>query len=197
VIDFGCVISYPQPASDVAVILAAVGGDREAALERFWRHRLDYDRGDLSDDEFWSLVCHRTLEPTGPEVAELVRLDVASWSHVRPETLAAIDEFASRGLRLALLSNTPAPHAQWMLAQPWAARFEAHVFSYQLRVVKPDAAIYVHALTALGVGAAQAVFIDDRLENCEGARAVGLAAVHFTDPADWDEVRRFVTPAVA
>lgn len=192
IIDFGGVISYPQPESDVAAILAAVGGDPAQARARFWRHRLDYDRGDLADHEYWSLVTGRPLAAAGPEVLDLVTLDVRSWSRVRPESLRAIDGFAELGLPLALLSNTPAPHAAWMLAQPWAERFGVHVFSYRVRVAKPDTAIFEHTLDRLGCRPDQAVFVDDREDNCDGARAVGVTAVRFDGPAEWDQVRSLV-----
>ncbi len=189
IIDYGCVISYPQPPAAVDALLVAAGGDSAQTLERFWRHRLAYDRGDLVEHEFWSLVTQRELVPDDPHVTTLVDLDVASWSHVRPETLTAMREFQARGLPLALLSNTPAPHANWMLSQPWSEAFSAHVFSYRLRTVKPDPAIFSHTLEQLDCTAEQAVFVDDRAENCDGARDIGIAAVHFRGPDDWDRVR--------
>jgi HAD superfamily hydrolase (TIGR01509 family) len=46
--------------------------------------------------------------------------------------------------------------------------------------MKPEARIYQHAILLAGVPAAQVFFTDDRLENVEGARAVGIDAVLFT-----------------
>ncbi|MCC7512846.1 MAG: HAD-IA family hydrolase, partial [Anaerolineae bacterium] len=48
-------------------------------------------------------------------------------------------------------------------------------------MVKPQAGIYLHALGQLGVQPGEAVFVDDFFENVEGARAVGMTAIHFKD----------------
>ncbi len=52
--------------------------------------------------------------------------------------------------------------------------------SCYLKMAKPDARIYRYVLKHTGVAAAEAVFIDDRIENVKGAKAVGIAALRFT-----------------
>ncbi len=44
---------------------------------------------------------------------------------------------------------------------------------------KPGLGIFRHALKKIGVLPEQAVFIDDRLENVQGAARAGINAVHF------------------
>jgi len=62
--------------------------------------------------------------------------------------------------------------------------FDQVTFSYELGVIKPEAEIYSHAIEGLGVDAAEALFLDDRPENVEGARAAGIHAEVFTT---WEE----------
>jgi putative hydrolase of the HAD superfamily len=52
-------------------------------------------------------------------------------------------------------------------------------------VLKPDPASYAHALEALGLDAAEVLFVDDQPANLDGARRAGLAIEPFdvTDPA--------------
>ncbi len=57
-------------------------------------------------------------------------------------------------------------------------------FSYELGFIKPEAPIYQHAIEGLGVEPAEALFLDDRPENVEGARAAGIHAVVFDS---WEE----------
>ena len=52
--------------------------------------------------------------------------------------------------------------------------------SCYLKMAKPDARIYRYVLNHTGVAAAEAVFIDDRIENVKGAKRVGIAALRFT-----------------
>ena len=49
-------------------------------------------------------------------------------------------------------------------------------------MVKPDPAIYRLLLDRFGLSAQDCVFIDDSPRNVEGARAVGMHAVHFISP---------------
>ena len=60
-------------------------------------------------------------------------------------------------------------------------RFRGIVVSGDEKLSKPDAAIYLLALERFGLAAEDAVFVDDRLDNVEGARAVGMHALLFTD----------------
>ena len=62
----------------------------------------------------------------------------------------------------------------------WIHRFDVRVWSYQLGVAKPDAAIYRHTLAELGVEPEETLFIDDKRVNVEAARALGIQAIEFS-----------------
>lgn len=55
--------------------------------------------------------------------------------------------------------------------------FEIFVISSILGVTKPDKKMYLTALTELNLKAEEAVFIDDNLRNCNGARKLGIKAM--------------------
>lgn len=55
---------------------------------------------------------------------------------------------------------------------------------------KPDARAYLGACEQLGVAPSACVFVDDRAQNCEGARAVGMDAIVFEDAARLDAALR-------
>jgi 2-haloacid dehalogenase len=50
-------------------------------------------------------------------------------------------------------------------------------------LLKPDPRIFALLCDRAGVAAADCVFIDDSPNNVAGARAAGMDAIHFTDPA--------------
>jgi 2-haloacid dehalogenase len=62
-------------------------------------------------------------------------------------------------------------------------RFGGVVVSGEERILKPDAAIYRLALERFALAAEEALFVDDSAANAEGARAVGMHAIRFTDAA--------------
>jgi HAD superfamily hydrolase (TIGR01509 family) len=57
--------------------------------------------------------------------------------------------------------------------------FQYSIFSCEVGLRKPDARIYEKILNLMKVQAQQAIFVDDFLENIEGASAVGINGVHF------------------
>jgi len=59
-------------------------------------------------------------------------------------------------------------------------RFRDIVVSGEEKLMKPDAEIYRRALARFGVAAADAVFVDDRQANVDGAAAVGMHGLLFT-----------------
>jgi HAD superfamily hydrolase (TIGR01509 family) len=63
----------------------------------------------------------------------------------------------------------------------WLDRFDVQVWSYQLRMAKPDLAIYEYVLQQLGTRPDETLFLDDKQVNIDAANAVGMRAVLFTD----------------
>jgi 2-haloacid dehalogenase len=60
-------------------------------------------------------------------------------------------------------------------------RFRDIVVSGDEKLIKPDPAIYTLALERFGLAPGEGIFVDDRLENIESARANGFAGHHFVD----------------
>jgi len=181
--DYGGVICTPQPDSDVALLASAASVPVPVLRDGYWAHRLDYDRGELDAAAYWQKVAAGAGGSFSPaRIAELVRLDVGSWLHLRPGTVTLIGDLAAAGHRLALLSNAPAEVAAVVAALPVAAHFEHCAFSCFLRAVKPEPECYRAVLAMLGARPAEVVFLDDRPDNVAGAQALGMRGVHFTGP---------------
>jgi len=64
--------------------------------------------------------------------------------------------------------------------------------SGELALVKPDAAIYEHVIAELGIEASEFLFVDNKSENVEGARAVGGDGHVFTDAASLESWLRSI-----
>ena len=62
----------------------------------------------------------------------------------------------------------------------WLSRFDVLVWSYQLRIAKPDPAIYRHVLKELGTRPEETLFVDDKQVNIDAARALGMKGSVFT-----------------
>ena len=67
---------------------------------------------------------------------------------------------------------------------PIADAFDLIVGSAYEQVMKPAPEIFLRTLARLGRQPAEAIFVDDFAHNVEGARAVGMAAIHYTPSLD-------------
>ena len=97
--------------------------------------------------------------------------------------VAYIKRLRQAGYRTGLLSNAP-DEARQLLSKgyPIIDDFDGVVISAEVKVMKPDPEIYRLAADSVGVDVTEALFVDDVMENVEGARAVGMQALHFSDP---------------
>lgn len=182
VFDYGEVISREPSDADRAALLARAGVPAEAFWPAYWAHREGLDRGTTSIAAYWQSVALDTgAEWSALDVHELWALDHRGWLSVDPGTLAVLQALADGGTRLAILSNAGADFSGWLRHGAFAPYFERVFVSGELGLVKPEAAIYEHVIEALGITPAQFIFIDNRAENVEGARAVGGDGHVFTD----------------
>ena len=184
VFDYGGVICTPQQDEDVASLAAAAGVPVPDFQGAYWAYRLSWDRAELDGRTYWQKVAAALgLSFSAPQIAELTRLDIASWLHLREGTVALIEDLAAAGYPLALLSNAPADVAEVIADLPVARAFEHCAFSCFLGAAKPDPECYQAVLGMLGARPADVVFIDDRPENVAGAAALGIRGMHFSTPA--------------
>jgi putative hydrolase of the HAD superfamily len=81
---------------------------------------------------------------------------------------------------LYLLSDTNELHFGYVReTQPVLRLFAEHILSYEVGARKPDPAVYREALRRSGLPAEACVFVDDRPDNVEGARRMGMPAIQF------------------
>jgi putative hydrolase of the HAD superfamily len=183
VFDYGGVICTPQSDADVALLAAAAGVPVPDFQGPYWAYRLSWDRAELDGTTYWHKVAAALgLSFSMSQIAELTRLDIASWLHLRDGTVALIEDLAAAGYPLALLSNVPAEVAEVVADLPVARAFSRCAFSCFLGAAKPEPRCYQAVLAMLGARPADVVFIDDRPENVAAAAALGIRAVHFSTP---------------
>ena len=186
VFDYGEVISREPSEADRAILLARSGVSErpEEFWTAYWEHRQGLDRGTTSIAEYWqSVAADLGVEWNVIDVHELWAIDHRSWLSVDPGTLGVLHALAAGGTRLALLSNAGADYSGWLRHGSFAPLFDRVFVSAELDLVKPDAAIYEHVIDELGIAASEFVFVDNKAENVEGAKAVGGDGHVFTDAA--------------
>lgn len=84
-------------------------------------------------------------------------------------------------MRLFLLSNQTTPRADYLRSHSDLSAFEQLFFSNEVRLKKPDPAIFRYVLEKTGCKPEECVFIDDSQDNIDAAKALGIQGVLFQD----------------
>ena len=102
-------------------------------------------------------------------------------TQARRQQLHALRE---AGYRLFLLSNTNDMH--WQLCRPQLEGcFRRAFLSYQMRLAKPDMAIFSEVLQQAGIEAGETLFIDDNADNVAAAGTLGIQTFINRSIDDW------------
>jgi putative hydrolase of the HAD superfamily len=188
IFDFGGVLCFPPSDQQLSEAAARCGLTAPEFVDAFWRKRREYDRG--SDAAaYWQDIAQaggRVFDDA--MVAEMIGREIGFWSRFDERVFDWIKVLRQSGMRTSILSNLPRPLGERLREMPgFLDHFDQVTFSYELGVIKPERAIYDYALHGLGVAPEEALFLDDRPENVEGARAAGLHAEVFTSWEEFDE----------
>jgi len=181
IFDFGGVLCFHPAEEWIAEAAAAVEMPVPEFLDAFWKERRVYDAGLLTAEQYWqgiAAVAGRRFPDA--LIPAMIEREIQFWSRYDSRVLAWIRQLRAAGIRTAILSNLPRPLGERLrITEGFLDHFDHVTFSYELRAAKPQVEIYEHAIRGLKVPPAQALFLDDRPENIEGARAAGLQAELF------------------
>ena len=112
----------------------------------------------------------------------LSEMVAAGAVEVRPGVERLLDELGRRGCRLAVATTGSRGWVEALLAHLLpGVEFEAVVTGDEVSARKPDPEAFVVAMERLGVGAGEAVAVEDSAEGLEAAKAAGLACVVVTN----------------
>jgi epoxide hydrolase-like predicted phosphatase len=170
---------------------------RSQSFRAAWERRLDLRPGEaselvfggasgraaqhgwISDAQHWAYIQQRL----GLDDATLAqfRREFFAEDGLDTDLLAYIDRLRAR-YKVGLLSNATTAARRFFKDSGITGHFDAITISGEEGVMKPDERIYYIALARLDVQPNEAVFVDDFSENITGARALGMAGVHFADP---------------
>lgn len=180
ILDYGEVVCRQPTAEQLVRMAAAVGLDASSFRTRYDQDRLLYDRGDLSPRDYWSKLVPGTTELTEGLLSKLRQWDVEMWAEINPEITQWLASLRASGFKTALLSNMHSDMALYVRRNfAWLKSLDCAILSSEVRLVKPDPAIYQRCVEGLGLPASEALFIDDREVNVRAAASACMAALRF------------------
>lgn len=155
---------------------------RNAVNEAMFQHPFwnESDRGALSSQELLAgFISHNpAYEAQIRRAYAAVGDAITLMSHALPW----IKDLKSRGYHLYILSNyADYTYQHTEHKMEFLPYMDGVVFSYRCKLIKPETEIYEYLCNTHQLQPSECVFLDDRLENVEAARAYGLHAIQFFD----------------
>jgi putative hydrolase of the HAD superfamily len=179
IFDVGNVLLKWSP-PDILRAALPPGTDPARYMSEIFAHRLwvELDRGTYEERDVIPELASR-LGSAPEEIAHILSVARESLVPLAPG-VALLEELDAAGHPLYCLTNmSRETFARVRAKYNFWTRFRGIVVSGQLRMAKPEAAIYRHTLTTHGLDARSTVFIDDHAANVEGARQLGITAVQY------------------
>lgn len=182
IFDYGMVLTGQPDQEAHAAMVRITGLPVDQFESLYWADRHAYDEGRLTGVMFWqNFARDAKLSLGAAEMEELNRCDARMWTTQDPAMLAWQLELKQHGILTAILSNMGDSVLTNMQREfDWLPRFDVLVWSFQLRMAKPDPAIYLHTLQKLGTRPDETLFVDDKQVNIDAARDLGMAAILFS-----------------
>ena len=181
IFDYGevlCHIVTPEAIARMATIFRI---DPKKFLPIYQQTRGPYDRGDVEPVDYWhKFAAQAGVKIDAPTIEHVRQLDLDQWSEINEPMVRWLEKIHEAGYKTAILSNMPTDMVAHVRKNfPWIKHFDHQIFSAEARSIKPEPAIYERCIKALGVQPQEALFIDDREENLEQARRIGIRGIRF------------------
>ncbi len=181
ILDYGMVLCRQPSLEEIDRIAQIFGVDHPTFWQLYEKNRGAYDKDDISGKEYWGRFASDTNAYIDDDTLEkLLRWDIEIWSHLEEPLLSWTQSLRVAGFQTALLSNLHlrfSAHIRWN--SEWLQLFDHLIFSSEVRLIKPDPAIFLRCLEALRVKPAQTLFIDDRDVNVKTALSLGIYAMKY------------------
>jgi putative hydrolase of the HAD superfamily len=196
---FGTLV-YEFPRADwdgwLDMAAAVLEADRNAFHAAWTATAVERQTGLLGDIEenLRTVAARAGAWPSESQLAEAMEARTQmyrKWFVPRPGALEVLAQLRSAGYPLALVSMcAPDTPAMWR-SSALAGTVEVEVFSCEVALRKPDAAIYLRACEGLGVEPSECLYVGDgSYRELSGAAAVGMRPVLIRDPDETAEMLR-------
>ena len=177
-----CMAAADQAGLAPAPLVAAL----VEARRWFWSDPVRQRRERVNMVGAWEKIAARALTECGCTVDALAATMAEDYAERRrhamrlfPDAVVTLEHFRALGSALGLVTNGDARQQRDKIERHGLARFfDVIVIEGEFGAGKPDAAVYRHALAALGARPASATMIGDHLEfDVDGSQRLGMRGI--------------------
>lgn len=110
---------------------------------------------------------------------------------INNEILDLIRKIREKGYNTYILSNAPLEVKEFLESNNLNGLFDGIILSAYEKLVKPNKEIYELLLDRFKLKSKESIFIDDRLDNVEAAKKLGIDAFQF-DYKNIEELKKYI-----
>ncbi len=136
----------------------------------------------MTDVDFWLQYAQKKGVQLPNDWPKLYQGTLKESIGANPEMFALIDELKGKKIRVGLLSNLDNRYLHLIRSNGFYKPFDPCLISCEMGLEKPDPKVYEMLLKTLDCKAEKVVFIDDKVENVEAAKKMGIDAFVFKSP---------------
>ncbi|MFA5075249.1 MAG: HAD family phosphatase, partial [Candidatus Babeliales bacterium] len=144
---------------------------------------LEYNRGVLSKELYYKKIAEK-LFPDKKNHHFVAEIHDAADDDLKidPHALVLLSTLKAHGYKTYLLSNLVPAAEQHILKQDpsFFAQFDGAIFSYKIKAIKPEPAIYNALFKTYNLIPDECLFIDDMEINIQGGKALGMDGIVFS-----------------
>jgi HAD superfamily hydrolase (TIGR01509 family) len=178
VFDWGNVIAT-ENRSTVVEFFCETFHISEAEFERVNLEKRKAVQEGKTDVQFWQDFAKQQKIHLSPSWEQSYKSVLKASVGADPKMYALIDELKEKKLSVGLLSNINDRYTKLIRDFGFYDPFDPCLLSCEIGWEKPDPRAYQLLLDALQIPASDLMFIDDKWENVEGAKKLGIDAIQF------------------
>ena len=170
------------PDHDPAVVAEIVMGPHHLDTDHQW-HRVE--RGEITLDECRAITKQKLddagIVATVPANAPTSNANPFNFQ-LNDEMVAFIHDLKSAGIPIGILTNNVKEfRPMWWPLMDYENIFDTIVDSHEVKIRKPNPAIYELTMSRLDATPTRTAFLDDLLANIHAANALGMHGVHVEE----------------
>jgi epoxide hydrolase-like predicted phosphatase len=132
-----------------------------------------------SDVEFWIEFAKKNGVQLPKDWAEKYIATLKGSVGADPEMYMIVDQLKKKGIRVGMLSNINDRYTKLIRDFGFYEPFDPCLLSCEMGLEKPDPKAYELLLNTMKLPAEEVVFIDDKAENVDAAKKMGIDAIVF------------------
>ncbi len=182
VFDFGSVIAKTDKKQLVHFLVSSLNIPEEKAIQAYDQLK-EYTSEDKEKDEelFWKIwTKENKIHLPNQWFDRLIAAKLAAIKEI-PGMISLVKQLQHQGYQTALLSNVRSSQAAIKKQLGYYQLFSPVQLSCDIGIRKPDPQAYEILLSKLHVPPQSVLFIDNRINNVEAAKDVGMDGIVFVD----------------